>query len=200
MAEAQHNEYQDVFGEGELVPLPVLQRRLAACGAGVKVYRGARLVGAERIAVGDFSQIDEGVHVFGGSGVELGRHVHLAFGSSISGGGRCLVGDFVGVGAGGRILTGTDLADGTGLTNPTVPAGMRSVERGEVVIEDHVVLFTGVIVLPGVTVGEGAVVAAGSIVHRDLKPWRVYAGYPLVPVKERPHDQVRRCAAELLSK
>ncbi|MCP5519042.1 MAG: acyltransferase [Verrucomicrobiales bacterium] len=199
MVEAQHNgnAYQDVFGEGELVPLAVLRLRLAACGEGVKVYRGVRLVGADRIRVGDFSQIDEGVHVFGGGGVDLGRHVHLAFGSSISGGGCCRIGDFVGVGAGVRILTGTDLADGSGLTNPTAPAGLRSVQRDSVQIGDHAVLFTGVIVLPGVTVGEGAVVAAGSVVHRDLKPWLVHAGHPLVAVKERPRATVLRYAAEL---
>lgn len=197
MVEALHNEYLDVFGKGELLPLSVLRARLAGCGEGVKVYRGARLVGAEQIAIGSFSQIDEGVHVFGGGGVDLGRHVHLAFGSSISGGGRCRIGDFVGVGAGVRILTGTEVVDGSGLTNPTVPAELRSMERSAVEILDHVVLFTGVIVLPGVHVGEGAVVSAGGVVHRDLKPWLVYAGNPLVPVKERPKETVMRLAAEL---
>ncbi|MCB1124959.1 MAG: acyltransferase [Verrucomicrobiae bacterium] len=199
MVEAPHSEYQDVFGEGELLPLAVLQARLASCGEGVRVFRGARLVGAGRIGVGAHSQIDEGVRVFGGLGVKLGHHVHLAFGSSISGGGRCRIGDFVGIGAGVRIVTGTEIVDGSGLTNPTVPAGLRSVVRSNVEIHDHAVLFTGVIVLPGVTVGAGAVVAAGSVVHRDLLPWRIYAGHPLVPVKERPRAEVLRLAAGLAS-
>lgn len=190
MAEAPHNsgDYADVFGEGEALPLAVLRSRLAACGQGARVFRGARLVSGEQIVVGDCCQIDEGARLFGGQGITLGKHVHLAFGSSISGGGRCRLGDFVSVGAGVRIITGTDLADGSGLTNPTVPAELRAVERSEVSIHDHAVLYTGVIVLPGVTVGEGAVVAAGGIVHRDLAPWRIYAGQPLVAVKERPRE------------
>ncbi|RME89761.1 MAG: acyltransferase [Verrucomicrobia bacterium] len=199
MAAARPEEdWAEVFAPGEWVPEEVLRQRLAACGAGVRVYRGARLVHPERIAIGARTQIDEGVRIFAGQGVRLGRHVHLAFESSISGGGRCEVGDFVSVGAAVRIITGTDVPDGSGLTNPTVPPEYRVVKRGEVVLEDHVLLFTGALVLPGVRIGEGAVVAAGGLVHRDLEPWRIYAGNPLVPVGIRPRETILRLARETL--
>ncbi len=183
-----HNNWDSMFCTGDLVPEEVLRERLRLCGAGVKVYAGARLVGAERIGIGDRSQIDEGVRVFAGEGVEIGRHVHLAFGSSVSGGGRCEIGDYASIAAGVRLLTGSDLADGSGLTNPTVPPELRSVMRGRVKIGAHAVVFTGAIVLPDVTVGEGAVVSAGGVVHRDLKPWGIYAGWPLVQIGVRERE------------
>lgn len=182
------------FGPGELLPVEVAARWLRACGRGVRLFRGCRLVGADRIEIGDYSQVDEGVWVFAGEGVWLGRHVHLAFGSSISGGGQCRIDHFAGIGAGVRILTGTDVVDGTGLTNPTVPEQTRAVRRGAVEIGAHAVVFTNSVVFPDVTIGEGAVVAAGSLVHHSLAAWGIYAGNPMVQVGVRPKETVLRLA------
>lgn len=188
-----------VFQPGELVPEDELARCLKACGRHVRVFIGARLLKPEVISVGDYSQIDEGVMIFGGERVELGCHVHLAFQSSISGGGRCVVGDFVGIGAGVRLITGTELVDGSGLTNPTVPSPYRSVRRGRVLIGAHALVLTNSIVLPDVTIGEGAVIAAGSVVHRDLKPWGIYGGNPLTQIGVRNADRIRELATKLRS-
>jgi galactoside O-acetyltransferase len=191
-------EIASELSAARLLPLETLQKQLQACGQGVKVYSGCRLYPPDRICVGDFSQIDEGVRIYAGLGVTIGRHVHLAFDCSISGGGQCVIKDFAGLGAGVRLITGSENVDGSGLTNPTVPEALRRVERGQVVIGAHAVVFTNTIVLPGVTVGEGAVVSAGSVVHRDLKPWCVYAGSPLVQVGIRPKDDILRLAGELV--
>jgi len=185
------------FSPGIVVPLAVCRRWLKSCGRAVRIYQGARLVSPEKIAIGQATQIDEGVWIFAGQGITLGCHVHLAFGSSISGGGRCEIGDFASIGAGVRLVTGSDLVDGKGLTNPTIPAALRTVRRGEVRIGKHAVIFTGSVVLPGVTVGEGAVVGAGSVVHHDLKPWVIYAGNPLVQVGRRPSATLLRLARRL---
>lgn len=174
-----------------------MRRALKACGRGVRVFVGARILFPEVISIGDFSQVDESVHLFGGEGIQLGCHVHLAFLSSISGGGRCVIGDFAGIGAGVRIITGTEATDGSGLTNPTIPAPYRAVIRGLVTVGAHAVVFTNSVVLPGVTIGEGAVVAAGSVVHRDLKPWGVYAGTPLTQVGVRDREKILALAAQL---
>jgi acetyltransferase-like isoleucine patch superfamily enzyme len=183
------------FVHGEIVPVEVASQFLEACGAGTKIYAGCRLVGADRVRIGCSSQIDEGVWIFAGEGVTMGDHVHLAFGSSISGGGHCVIGDFAGIGAGVRLVTGTDLIDGKGLTNPTVPEELRSVARSFVEVGAHAVIFTNSVVLPGVKIGEGTVVSAGSVVHHDLKPWTIYAGNPLVQVGERPKENLLEMAA-----
>jgi galactoside O-acetyltransferase len=177
----------------------VLRRHLKSCGRWVKVYAGCLLVPPEAISLGDFSQVDEGVRVFAGEGVVIGCHVHLAFGSSISGGGRCELGDFVGIGAGARLITGTEVVDGQGLTNPTIPAPRRQVQRGCIRVGAHAVVFTNAVVLPDVTIGEGAIVAAGGMVHRDLKPWGIYAGHPLVQVGVREKETVLEMGRRLLA-
>ncbi|HOW67351.1 MAG TPA: acyltransferase [Candidatus Paceibacterota bacterium] len=190
-------EIPSELSPAKLLSLDVLQSQLQACGQGVKVYTGCRLYPPDRICVGDYSQIDEGVRIYAGQGVTIGRYVHLAFDCSISGGGQCVIRDFAGLGAGVRLITGSENIDGSGLTNPTVPESLRRVERGQVIIGAHAVIFTNSIVLPGVTVGDGAVVSAGSVVHRDLKPWCVYAGNPLVQVGIRPRDNILRLAVPL---
>jgi galactoside O-acetyltransferase len=187
------------FEETPLVCREALVAVLRGCGVGVKIYSGCRLCPPDRIEVGDYSQIDEGVRIFAGLGVRLGRHVHLAFGSSISGGGTCEMGDHVGVGAGVRILTGSEEIEG-GLTNPTVPADLRRVRRQATRIGDHALLFTSAVILPGVTVGEGSVVAAGSIVHRDLAPWGIYGGHPLVRIGVRNREPILEAARILLER
>jgi galactoside O-acetyltransferase len=187
----------DEFAHGEVLPLAVAARWLKYCGRGVKIYQRSRLIPPDRISIGDFSQIDEGVRIFGGAGVAMGRHVHMAFGSSISGGGTAILYDFVGIGAGVRLITGTEVIDGGGLTNPTVPTAFRTVRRGKIEIGAHSVVFTNTIILPDVLIGEGAVIGAGSIVHRSLKPWSIYAGNPLVQIGTREREGVVRRAHEL---
>ncbi len=186
----------DELRAGRLLDESALQMCLAGCGRGVRVYQGCRLVPPDRIRLGDYSQIDEGVRVFAGHGVTLGRHVHLAFGSAILGGGTCEIGDFVGVSPGCHIITGSENIHG-GLTNPTIPEPFRSVGRGRVTIGPHALIFAGAIILPGVTIGEGAVVGAGAIVHRDLDPWSIYAGTPLVCVGTRDKAAIEASARQL---
>ncbi len=182
---------------GRLLDETVLRHCLAACGRGVRVYEGCRLVPPDRIHLGDYSQIDEGVRLFAGQGVIVGRHVHLAFGSAILGGGICEIGDFAGVSSGCQIITGSEEIHGV-LTNPTVPDAVRSVKRGRVTIGPHALIFAGAIILPGVTVGEGAVVSAGAVVHRDLAPWSIYAGAPLVCVGARDKIAIVAAAQRLV--
>lgn len=182
---------------GSILSVGACRKHFAECGCQVKIFRGCRLICPERIRIGDYSQIDEQVFLFGGSGIAIGRYCHLAFGSSISGGGRCVIGNFVSIGAGVRILTGTDMPSGNGLLNPTVPAKWRSVERTQTIIGDHAVLFTNTVIFPGVEVGEGAVASAGSLIHQNLKPWVIYAGTPLVQVGIRPREILLEKARKL---
>ena len=186
------------FSDGSTIPLELLRKHLREVGSHAKVFRGCRLVRAELISLGDYSQIDELVHIFAGNGVTIGRHCHMAFGSSISGGGTCEIGDFASLAAGVRLITGTELAQGGGLTNPTVPPEFRSVSRSFVRIGAHAWIYTNSLILPGVTIGEGAVVGAGSIVHHDLKPWSIYTGNPLVQIGVRDSQPLLEKAKHLL--
>lgn len=181
-----------------LLALDDLRRGLRSCGKGVKVFRGCRIFPPGQVSLADNTQIDEGVWLLAGAGtIEVGRHVHFAFGSSVSGGGDCRIGDFAGIAAGVRLITGSEVADGSGLTNPTIPPTYRAVRRGRIEIGPHALVFTGTVVLPDVEIGAGAVVSAGCVVHRSLRAWGIYAGNPLIQVGVRPADRVLELAQKV---
>ena len=54
-----------------------------------------------------------------------------------------------------------------------------------VAIGSHAWIAAEVFICPGVRIGEGAVVGARSVVTRDIPAWRVCAGDPCKPLKER---------------
>ena len=180
---------QATLGPGSLLDEDFIRSQFKQLGKNVKIFTGARIDNPEAVSVGDHTQIDEGVFLFAGKGIAIGRHVHLAFTSSISGGGHCIIGDYASIGAGVRLITGTENIT-EGLTNPTVSKNCRKTHRSTIEVGDHAVIFTNSIIFPGVKIGEGAVVSAGSIVHHDLKPWTIYGGMPLTAIKRRDNNQV----------
>lgn len=54
-----------------------------------------------------------------------------------------------------------------------------------IVIGRDAFIGTHVIITLGVTIGEGAVAGAGSVVTKDLPAWKVCAGNPCKPLKNR---------------
>jgi UDP-3-O-[3-hydroxymyristoyl] glucosamine N-acyltransferase len=171
----------------------------AACGEDVTIYEWVRVLAPERISVGNHVIVDDFVFIDGKGGVDIGSHVHIAGFVSLAGGGRLELGDFCGLAAGTRIVTGTDLADGSGLIGPTVPASIRAVRRGSVSVGEHAFIGTNCVVHPDVSIGAGAVVGSGSVVTRDVEPWTISIGIPARPVRERPRETILRLAEELRS-
>lgn len=141
------------------------------------LYPWAKITGNESgFSLGAYSQIDDFVFLFIGSGCHIGRNVHIASFCSIIGGGELTMGDFSGLSAGCRIITGSDDFTGPWMTNPTVNPEFTNVQRGRVHIGRHAVLGTNVVVFPDVKIGEGAAVGAGAVIRKDLEPWGIYAG------------------------
>lgn len=169
----------------------------AQVGIDVRVYGAAKIIGPERVSVGSHVIIDDFVFIGAHAKLEIGNHVHIASHASITGGGECLIADFAGISSGARVLTGTDSFAGDSLTGPTIPADLRKVHRGRVVIGSHAVIGANAVILPDVTVGEGAAIGAGAVLTRDAKPWTIYAGVPARAVRERPRELMLREEARL---
>jgi galactoside O-acetyltransferase len=169
--------------------------RFAERGHDVTLYPHSVFVLPEHIHLGSQVIVSEFVWIHGGIATAIGNFVHVAPYSSVAGGGLCLLEDFSGLGAGVRLITGSEIMDGRGLTNPTVPPAYRAVTRSFVHVGRYAVLATNVIVLPGVTIGEGAIVGAGAIVSRDVEPWTINAGSPARAIAKRPADRIRELAA-----
>ena len=170
---------------------------LARCGADVTIHAQAKIIDAERIAIGDSVIIDDFVFVMGGEETRIGSFVHIGAFTSIAGGGRLVMDDFAGLSGGVRVYTGNEDYSGGCLTNPAVPAPWRVPVRSFVHLGKHVIVGANAVLLPGVTIGEGAVVGAQSLVTRDCEPWTIYAGVPARPLKERPRARMLALEAEL---
>ncbi len=159
---------------------------LRQLGRNVRIYSGAKIIGAEFITLGDNVIIDDFVMIYATAPTIIGSHVHIASFCSITGGGELRMGDFSGLSSGVRIVTGSDDFLGEGLTNPTVPAEFRQVLRSHVDIGRHAIIGANSVILPGRSIGEGAAVGAGSVVNHDLAAWGIYAGSPARRIRERP--------------
>ena len=166
-------------------------------GRDVVVYELVRVLAPERIGFGDHVIVDDFVMLQGGTGVEIGSWVHIASFASITGGGAARIGDFATISSGSRLFTGTDVPDGSGLVNSTIPADLRAVVRSSVDLGEHAFVGANCVVLPGVTIGEGAVIGAGSLVREDVEPWTINVGSPARPLRERPRKRILELAEQL---
>jgi acetyltransferase-like isoleucine patch superfamily enzyme len=157
----------------------------AALGEGVRIGERVLIVGADAIEIGAGTRVADDVFLQGGAGLRIGREVEIGLFVSVAGGGRSEIGDGAILSPGCRVLTGTEVVDGSGLTNPTTPDDLRAVMRAGVRIGARARVGANAVVLPGRSVGEGAVVGDAALVSHDLEPWTVYAGRPCRPVGRR---------------
>jgi galactoside O-acetyltransferase len=169
----------------------------ASTGDHVKLYPLTKIVRSHVITIGSHVIIDDFVFLDGGIRTTIGDYVHIAAFTSIMGGGEFVMEDFAGLSGGVRVYTAHESYLGEYLTNPTVPAPYRGVERQEVIMRKHSLVGANSVVLPGVEIGEGAAVGALSLVTQDLAPWTVYAGIPAKPIKERDKDNMLRLERQL---
>ena len=170
---------------------------LAHVGANVRIYELTRLTEPHHISLGDHVLIDDFVFLQGGTGLHIGSYVHIASHTGVTGGGSARIGHFCGLSPGVRVLTGSEVLDGSGLTNPTVPSERRSVGRGETILGDHSFVGANAVVHPGITIGEGAVIGSGSVVLEDVQPWSINVGTPTRIVGTRASEVILAHAREL---
>lgn len=67
-----------------------------------------------------------------------------------------------------------------------------NISKGPIIVNDDVWIGAKATVLSGVTLGQGCVVGAGSVVARDVEPYEVVAGAPVVHVRYRFSEPIRR--------
>lgn len=164
------------------------------------IWPWAKIVGAERLEIGNRVIIDDFVFLHAGEHTRIGSFVHIASHVMIAGGGRLVIEDFAGISGGVRIYTGNDQYGGQCLTGPTVPPPFRVPIRGSVTIGRHVIIGANSVILPGVTIGEGAVIGACSFVNKDCGPWTVNFGAPAKRISQRPSGEILRLEGELRKK
>lgn len=163
-----------------------VKRKVKRCGKDVKIHPLAKIIKSENMKIGDCSMIDDFTFIYCGTGIKIGRYVHIASFVSIIGGGELILGDYAVLACGARILTGTDTYHNGKRMSTALPSEQRNLVRGKVIIEKDAFVGTNVVVHPNVKIGEGAVIGSNSLVLKDVEPWSINVGSPCKKVGERP--------------
>lgn len=172
------------FTEVELASL-----NFRSLGTNVKVGKNSTFIGVENISLGSNIRIDGNVTFAAAAGeIQIGNYVHIGGMSHFSCSGGISIGNFCTLSQGVRIYSASDDYSGSSLTNPTTPVTLRRESRGQVTLENHVIIGSGAVVLPKTILGEGSAVGALSLVNSDLKPWTIYAGVPVRKIKKRSQE------------
>jgi galactoside O-acetyltransferase len=137
------------------------------------------------IRIGDGSRIDSFVKLEGGTGLTIGRFVHIASFAHIGiGGGETIIGDFAAIASGGKVISGSNDPDAETMS-ACAPSFMQRVKLSKTVIDRYAVVLTNATVMPGVTLNEGAILAAGAVATRDIPAWEIWAGVPARFLRKR---------------
>lgn len=123
-------------------------------------------------------RIDSFVKLEGGTGMEIGRGVHIASFAHLGiGGGFTTIEDYACVASGGRVISGSNRPDAPTMSASAPPA-MQHVQRYHTKLKRYSAVLTNATVMPGVTLHEGAVLAAGGVATKDIPAWEVWGGVP----------------------
>jgi galactoside O-acetyltransferase len=168
------------------------RKQLEAMGFGslgrdVLVSDKASIHDAGKIAIGDFSRIDDFCVLSGR--VSIGRNVHIAVFCNLAGGeDGIMMEDFSGLAYGCQVFTQSDDYSGHSLTNPTVPDRYKREIKAPVTIGKHSIVGTNSLIFPGVVLAEGTAVGAQTMVIRSTEAWSIYVGAPARKIKPRSRD------------
>ena len=177
---ALNNEY---YNENELRSLGI-----GSVGKNVKIAKNCTIVGLDKISIGNNVVIDPycSIIVAGDGHLSLGSYIHIGSFSFLVASEGIKIEDFSGLSQGVKIYSKTDDYSGKSLTNPTIPKNYRTVKKGKVILQPHVIIGAGSVVLPNVIIGEGVAIGALSLVTTNLDSWTIYAGNPLKKVLTIP--------------
>lgn len=127
----------------------------AEIGKGVHVYPKVKIWAPWNLSIGDFSGIANDVILYSQDKIEIGSYAVISQGS--------------------HLCTGTHDYQKKGFPLYTRP----------ITIGNNTWVAADVFIHPGVVIGEGCVIGARSVVSSSMPAWKVCAGYPCKPIKER---------------
>lgn len=141
-------------------------------GNNVKIGDGVRIL-AQRISLGEGSQIRDNTRIWGQSGFVMGKAAYIDQGCFFDLRNDIILGDFAGVGGGSWLYTHGvfhSVLDGT------------PYRFGPIHIGEKTWVAANVFIMPGITIGRDALVESRSFVTRDVLADTVVSGHPAVEI------------------
>ncbi|GAB3163101.1 WcaF family extracellular polysaccharide biosynthesis acetyltransferase [Telluribacter humicola] len=127
------------------------------------------------------AKVGRGVHVYPGVKVwapwnlELEDQCGIASGAILYSQGKIRIGYRTVISQGAHLCTGSH-----DYTRPGFPLTTMPIHIG-----NHAWIAAEAFIHPGVSIGDGCVIGARSVVTKDMPGWKVCAGHPCKPIKER---------------
>jgi galactoside O-acetyltransferase len=147
------------------------------------ISRNAVFYGANNMVIGDNVRIDDFCLLSGQ--IVLGSHIHIAAYCALYGSHGIQMEDYTGLSPRCTVFSATDDFSGDYLISPMVDKKYTNVTGGLVLIKNHSQIGAGCTILPNLTINEGVAVGAMSLINRSLSQWSIYAGIPIIKIKDR---------------
>lgn len=178
-------------GAGHVVDAFLSESEVAALGLkrvgkGAKISRLASFYRREDIELGNNVRIDDGCIITGR--VAMGNSCHIAPHTIISGanGSRVNICDYFTCTYGVKIFSQSDDYSGEYMTGSVVEREKTGPDCEDIEIGKFSIIGSSAIIMPGARLKEGCAIGALSLVKRgSYGPWGIYAGIPVVYLKER---------------
>ena len=154
-------------------------------GSNVFVSECAKIYNPKNLLLHDNIRIDDFTILSCKGRIEIKNYVHIGSHCLLSCSTNIVFHNFTTISSGVRLFGGTDDYSGYHMTNPMVPEEFTNVTRGDIILEEHVIIGSNSVVLPGVVLKEGTSVGALSMVNKTTDPWKIYAGVPSRILKDR---------------
>jgi putative colanic acid biosynthesis acetyltransferase WcaF len=127
------------------------------------------------------AKIGKGVHVYPHTKIwapynlELGDECGIANDAILYSQGKIFIGCRAVISQGAHLVTGTHDYTKHGFPLITMPIHIGS----------NAWVSAEAFIHPGVSIGDGCIIGARSVVTRDMPDWKICAGHPCEPIKER---------------
>lgn len=156
-------------------------------GEGVQVFENALILKPEEIILHDGCRIDDFCRLEGGSGLDIGRYVHISSFCGILGGGKVILEDYVAMAQGSRIISGSDTKNA--IMSAASPHG-REIKRSWNILHKHAFMGVNSVLMVGIPLHEGVVVGACAVVTKEYPAWTILGGVPATIIGNRNASRV----------
>jgi dTDP-4-amino-4,6-dideoxy-D-glucose acyltransferase len=166
---------------------------LKYCGENVIIGKTVRVRQPHLVSIGDGTIIDDFTYI--SSGLEVGKHCHIASNVSISGGkGKLTIGDYSTLSTHVSVHCGSSDYRSVSMDLPSVSKKLQFGGMIEDInIEDFVTVGAHSCILPGSHLPKGSAYGAFTLIKKiPLKSYHLYVGNKCTDLGERDLSQIKK--------